>query len=187
MFPIRSCLVALALAAPLPTLAADLPSLPSLALDPQAPPPSWKGLYIGSAVSFSSFKGAKPGVGGEAFAGYDHEFADGLILGLRGTTGFSAINLPGSPYRGVIFVGTDVKLGYDFGQLKPYVVTGVALARPTFSSDPLNAVNGANAFFASGAATQALGSVGAGFDYSLTNNVTIGLEARVGNAGVLGR
>ncbi len=167
--------------------AAELPNLPSLANDPQAAPPSWKGLYIGSAVSFTSLKGAKGGAGGEVFAGYDHRYDNGVILGLRATTGFSAFHLPGSPYKGLSFVGADAKLGYDFGQFKPYVVTGVALARPTFSNNPLDALSAPNAFFSSPAATQAVTSVGAGFDYSITNNVTLGLEARVGDRAWLNR
>ena len=165
--------------------AADLPNLPSLAANPQAPPPSWKGLYIGSQISFSSFKGAKPGVGGAAFVGYDHPFDNGLILGVRASTGYDAVNIPGSPFRGLGFVGTDVKLGYDLGQLKPYVIGGVALARPVYSSNALDPASSANAFFASGAATQAFGSAGFGFDYAITNNFSVGLEARVGSAGAL--
>jgi hypothetical protein len=33
---------------------------------------------------------------------------------------------------------------------------------------------------------QAVGSAGVGFDYALTNNVTVGVEARVNNGGPFG-
>jgi outer membrane immunogenic protein len=181
-------LAALGLAGP--ALAAELPtqsSLPSLAADPGTQAPDWKGFYVGTGVSVVSFKGEKGAVGGDVFAGYDRTFDNNLVLGVRFSTGYNPWLFPGGLYHGFDFAATSVKLGYEMGRLTPYVVTGVALARPTnFGgglADPNNSING---LFAGPGALQAAGTAGVGFDYAITNNVHVGLEATVGNLGPYG-
>ncbi len=66
---------------------ADLPALPSLAIDPQLPAPDWKGFYVGGGVSLGVAKGAKGQVGEDVFVGYDRPLDNGLILGVRFDTG----------------------------------------------------------------------------------------------------
>ena len=63
------------------------------------------------------------------------------------------------------------------GQLTPYLIAGVDLARPTaFSgSSPLDAVN---TVFSGPGAVQAVGTVGMGFQYQVTPNFAFGMEAR---------
>ena len=79
----RFALVALFAAIAAPALAADLPTLPSTGADRQPTEPDWKGFYIGSGVSLSSIRGAKGQVGGDIFAGYDHVYSNGVVLGLQ--------------------------------------------------------------------------------------------------------
>ena len=55
----RFVLVALLAAIAAPAFAADLPTLPSTGADAHPTAPDWKGLYVGSGVSLSAFKGAK--------------------------------------------------------------------------------------------------------------------------------
>jgi opacity protein-like surface antigen len=184
----RLALAFAALALAPPASAADLPtqqSLPSLAADPETQAPNWKGFYVGTELAVASFKGAKGAAGGDVFAGYDHTFDNNLVLGVRFSTGYDPWVFPSGPYRGFDFAETSVKLGYEMGRLTPYVVTGAALAWPTnFGgglADPGATVNG---LFAGPGALQAVGTVGAGVDYAVTNNLHVGLEAVVGNSPV---
>ena len=64
------------------------------------------------------------------------------------------------------------------GQLTPYVIAGVDLARPTrFGSfSPLDNVN---AVFSGPGAVQAVGTVGVGATYRVNNNLSFGVEAIV--------
>jgi opacity protein-like surface antigen len=63
------------------------------------------------------------------------------------------------------------------GQLTPYFIAGVDLARPTnFGTiSPLDAVN--NVFSGPGS-VQAVGTVGMGATYQITPNFSVGVEAR---------
>jgi opacity protein-like surface antigen len=171
-----------------PAFAADLPnqassSLPSLAADPVTQAPNWSGFYVGAGVDVVSFKGAKAQAGGDVYGGYDHRFNNNVILGVRFATGYSPWVFPGGPYRGFSFGETDVKLGYAMGRLTPYVIAGAALARPSYGDDFGDLSQSVNGLFSGPGAVQAVGTAGVGFDYALTNNVTVGLEARVSNGG----
>lgn len=182
-----SALVACGLVAR-PAFAADLPnqassSLPSLAADPVTQAPSWSGFYVGVGVGAVAFKGAKAQFGGDVYGGYDHRFDNNVVLGVRFSTGYSPWAFPSGSYRGLSFGETDVKLGYAMGRLTPYVVTGVALARPSYGADFGDFSQSVNGLFSGPGAVRAVGTAGVGFDYALTDNVTVGLEARVINGG----
>jgi outer membrane immunogenic protein len=168
------------------------PNLPSLALNPQPvnaatnPPPvsPWSGLYVGSEIFASAFKGAKGGIGGAALIGYNHEFSNNLVLGVEAAAGYSPNPFPrggviGFPYQSVLgydFAATNLKLGYDMGRFMPFVTAGVTLATPnSFSSSFLTATDSVNNLFVSPSNARTFGTVGAGFDYALTNNLTIGV------------
>jgi len=174
-----------------PALAADLPNpssspLPSLAADPMTQAPNWSGFYVGAGIDVVSFKGAKAQAGGDVFGGYDHRFDNNVILGVRFATGYSPWAFAGGPYRGFSFGEADVKLGYAMGRLTPYVVAGAALARPSYGADFGDLGQSVNGLFAGPGAVQAVGTAGVGFDYAVTNNLTVGLEARVNNGGPFG-
>jgi len=187
--PTRFALAFAALALAAPASAADLPtqpSLPSLAADPQTQAPNWKGFYVGTELAVASFKGvkdAKGAVGGDVFAGYDHRFDNNVVLGVRFSTGYAPWMFPGAT-RGFDFAETSVKLGYEMGPLTPYVVTGAALARATnFGGGAANLNDSLNGVFAGPGALQAVGTAGVGFDYAVTNNLHVGVEAAVTNGG----
>ena len=156
------------------------PSLPSLALDPQAPPPSiWKGLYAGGDVVVAGLKGSKPMAGGDAFIGYNSRFDNNLVLGVQASTGYAPLIVPFGPFRGFDYSEASATLGYTMGRLTPYVMTGVALAKPDIASGYLSAADSANNVFNGTANLAASGVVGAGFNYALTSNTTVGLAAMV--------
>jgi opacity protein-like surface antigen len=172
---------------PAPSLAApssSASSLPSLALDPQAPPPSiWKGLYVGADIFLSGGgKRSKGLVGGGAYIGYDRRFDNNLVLGIQATTGFAPFSFQRSPFKGYDYVETSAKLGYEMGRVTPYMTVGIALAKPNGAPGAgyLSPTDSANAVFNGGSNLGASGVIGAGVDYALTNNTKIGVAAVVG-------
>jgi opacity protein-like surface antigen len=184
--PKRFVLFAWLAAFPAPALAADLPTLPSTGADSQPAAPDWKGFYVGSGISFSAIKGAKGQVGGDIFAGYDHVYSNGVVLGVQFDTGYDPWVLP-SRMKGFDFATTSVKLGYEMGRFTPYVMAGVGLAKATnFGSGLPNASNSINGMFNGPGAVQPVGTVGVGLDYAVTNNLHVGVEAYVNNGGGLG-
>lgn len=161
--------------------AAELPTLPGDPTQPAAAP-DWKGFYIGSGVSLYSMKGAKGQVGGDVFAGYDRHFDNNFVLGIRFDTGYAPILNLGGRAKGFDYAMTSVKLGYDMGRLTPFVTAGVGAARLThFGSGFPDAANSMNSVFSGPGAVQAVTSVGAGFDYAITNNLHVGAAITVNN------
>ncbi len=177
-------LVALsALAAP--ALAADLPSLPTLAQN-AAPTISdpWQGFYVGTGVSASFAKGLKSAWGGEGFAGYDKTFSNGIVLGVQVDAGYNPWLTPRGAARGFDFAETDVRLGYQMGKLTPFVMTGVALGKETpFATGPQGGAAAVNGLFAAPGELRAAGVVGAGVDYQITDKLKVGVAAYVSNGG----
>ena len=157
------------------------PTLPSLAVNPEAPSP-WAGLYVGSEVEAAFAKGSKPGFGGAAFAGYNREFDNNLVLGIQGSTGYAPFLFAHGPARGFDFAETSVKVGYDMGRLMPYLTAGVALAKPNGFGVPAytGAADSMNSLFSSGGDLSAYGTVGAGFDYQVTDKLTFGMAVSAG-------
>ena len=158
-------------------------TLPSLALDPQAPPPSiWKGLYVGTDLFFSGGRHQKGLVGGGGFVGYDRRFDDNLVIGVEASTGFAPFSLQHGPFRGYDYAEVSGKVGYEMGRVTPYLTAGIALARPNGAPGAgyLSPTDSANAVFNGGGGVGGSGVFGAGFDYALTGNTTIGVAAVVG-------
>jgi opacity protein-like surface antigen len=158
---------------------APTPTLPSLALDPEAPSP-WSGLYVGSEVVAAFAKGSKPGFGGAAYAGYNRELANNLVLGVQASAGYAPYLFASGPARGFNFAETSVRVGYDMGRFMPYVTAGVAFAKPNDFGPPAftGAADSMNSLFSSGGDLRAFGAVGAGFDYAINNNLSFGMEVR---------
>ena len=182
---IRFALAAFLAALGAPALAADLPTLPSTNAEPQPSAPDWKGFYIGSGISLSAVRGAKGQIGGDIFAGYDHVFSNGVVLGAQFATGYDPWALP-NRYSGFDFAESSIKLGYQMGRFTPYVTAGVGLAKATnFGSGLPDANNSINGLFSGPGAVQPVGSVGVGVDYAVTNNVRVGVAAYVNNGGGL--
>ena len=175
----------LAVCAAAPALAADLPTAPAMTVDPSIPAPDyWKGFYVGTGIDAVVAKGQKGQFGGDVFAGYDHNFDNGLMLGVRFDTGYNPYLSPYGHYHGFDFAETDVKLGYQMGKFTPYVMTGVALARGTNFGNPLpDAGSSINGVFSGPGAVQAVGVAGVGVDYAVTNNLHVGVAAYVNNGG----
>jgi opacity protein-like surface antigen len=176
------CGVALVVCLARPARAADDTNAPLPSMIANSQPYSqanpWTGLYAGTEiVGFSG--GHMKGVGGAGFAGYNHEFDNRLVVGIEGSVGFLPLSIQRNPFIGSDFAATRAKLGYDMGRLMPYVTVGVLLAKPKapgFGPGYLGATDTLNGFLNSPSHVQTLGSVGAGFDYAVTDKLTFGLS-----------
>ena len=168
--------------------AADLPTAPSSypALGPGAAgaaPDYWSGLSVSAGVSVWGGKGVRGGVGGETDLNYEHVFDNGIMLGVQASTGYMPYLQSGpgySQFTGGAFAGGSAIVGYNFGQVTPYVITGVDFVRSTrFSNGAFNASDSINSVFAGPGAVQAVGTFGVGVNYRITSNFSMGLEAIV--------
>lgn len=187
---VRSVLAFAALCALVAAAQADevaAPTLPSLALDPQfnaqptAPDPSlWSGLTVGSEISVVSGKGIRGGVGGGGFADYSHAFANNIVVGVQASAGYAPGLFKYGPVAGYDFASTNVKVGYDMGRLMPYLTAGVILAKPNIRGQNgfTTTSNSINDLFA-GSNPKAFTTVGAGFDYAFSNNLSMGIHVSV--------
>ena len=171
-----------------PVAAADLPTAPSSypALGPgaaDAAPDYWSGLSMSAGVSVWGGKGVKGGVGGETDLNYEHVFDNGIMLGVQASTGYMPYLQTGpgySQFTGGAFAGGSAIVGYNFGQVTPYVITGVDFVRSTrFGSSAFNASDSINTVFSGPGAVQAVGTFGVGVNYQITSNFSMGLEAIV--------
>ena len=188
-----ACLSALVCAAAVfiqaaPAAAADLPTAPSSypALGPgaaDAAPDYWSGLSVSAGVSVWGGKGVKGGVGGETDLNYEHVFDNGIMLGVQASTGYMPYLQTGpgySQFTGGAFAGGSAIVGYNFGQVTPYVITGVDFVRSTrFNTGAFNASDSINTVFSGPGAVQAIGTFGVGVNYRITSNFSMGLEAIV--------
>ena len=181
------CAAAVCLSAA-PAAAADLPTAPSNypALGPGAAdvaPDYWAGLSVGAGITVWGGKGVKGGVGGETDLSYEHVFDNGIMLGAQASTGYMPF-LQASPgftqFTGSAFAGGSAIVGYNFGRVTPYVITGVDFIRPTrFGYGAFNANDAVNSVFSGPGAVQAVGTFGVGVNYRVTPNFSMGLEAIV--------
>ncbi len=157
-------------------------TLPTLALEPAPTPSIWTGLSIGTEVfGISGSHGVKGGFGGAVTAGYDREFANNIVLGVGGAVGYTPFAFTNSRARGFDFAQTDVRVGYDLGRLMPYVTGGVALLKPTLGTG-LGAFNASDSFndLVNGSRDlKAVGTVGAGVEYAITNNLHVDVAVSV--------
>ena len=133
----------------LPTAPSSYPALGPGAAD--AAPDYWSGLSVSAGVSVWGGKGVKGGVGGETDLNYEHVFDNGIMLGVQASTGYMPYLQTGpgySQFTGGAFAGGSAIVGYNFGQVTPYVITGVDFVRSTrFSSSAFNASDSINTVF----------------------------------------
>jgi hypothetical protein len=172
--------------------AADLPSAPSSypALGPDAAdaaPDPWAGLSVGAGISAWGGKGVKGGIGGETDLTYEHVFDNGVMVGVQAATGYMPFvwSNPGfTQFAGSAFAGGSAIVGYNFGQVTPYIITGVDFVRPTrFGGGAFDVQDAVNSVFSGPGAVQAVGTVGVGVNYRINSNFSMGIEAIVHNTG----
>lgn len=106
--------------------------------------------------------------------GYNYRFGGKYLFGFEQKTGFAAGgDMPGLA-SGLSFSQTSMKFGYDMGAFKPFVSASFAEAkRPAFGANVFAAPpDAATPYAFSSSAT----SVGAGFDYAITDKLSFGMS-----------
>lgn len=187
-----SCTVAFSLASA--AHAADV-STPAPAPAPALEAPSWTGFYVGAFVGYRSGEIDATECGGGGVigqncatnitldgvsvgftAGYDYEFANGLVLGA-----FAAVPVvpptatATTPLFAPFGISWDVepqyalyvggRLGYAMGDVMPYVVAGASWARVTVTPQPPPAQKSS--------ATHVGAILGGGVEVRLTENISL--------------
>jgi outer membrane immunogenic protein len=160
------------------------PKLPSFVLE-QPPAPTttspWSGFHIGTEVFAFSGKGVKGGVGGGLVGGYSKELPNNFVIGIDFATGYAPFAFRNGPYKGFDYAATTAKVGYDMGRLMPFVTAGFVVAKPNITSGGyLGVTESANDLFNSSSHLQGAATVGAGFDYAVTDKLHMGLAVSVG-------
>jgi opacity protein-like surface antigen len=156
-------------------------ALPTFAQAPSNPSSPWTGLTLGGGISVMGGKGVKGGVGGDAFLGYNKELSNGIVIGVQGVSGYTpSMFSKYSRVNGFDYAGANVTVGYDMGRFEPYVIAGVGFAKANFgppglynSSQSLNDLFNKSSF---GGPLATITTVGAGFNYAVTNNLSMGLS-----------
>ncbi|HMN72062.1 MAG TPA: hypothetical protein PKA55_09375 [Rhodoblastus sp.] len=115
-------------------------------------------------LKFESVKGWNPG--------YDVRMGK-YLFGMEQKTGFAAGGDMLGLASGFSFSGANMKFGYDMGAFKPYMSAAFAETRgPAFGANVFAAPPDAAMPFAFSAQAT---SVGAGFDYAITENLSFGM------------
>ena len=116
------------------------------------------------------------------------EYSDGSFVGFSGGAGFSPAYFPAGWATGPVwgpgwgsgwatgydYATASVRAGQDFGRLRTFVMGELELAKP--SAGPAGAPNALGSIdnvFSGPSRLRARGAVGAGFDYKLTEQLTI--------------
>jgi opacity protein-like surface antigen len=157
-----------------PLFARNLPAQPQ-------EPSIWSGLYVGNEVFAISGKGVKGGFGGAGFIGYDHAFANDVVVGVRADAGYSPSLARWGASRGFDFASANVSVGYEIGRFRPFVAAGVALAKPdVFGRGFTTTSDAVNDLFDQASSVRAYGTVGAGLDYAVTDKLTVSVAVSAG-------
>jgi outer membrane immunogenic protein len=138
----------------------------------------WTGLVMGTQVFAVSGigRGTHGGFGGGGYLGYNKEFDNQIVVGVQASGGY----LPGlynhGP-RGYNYGMANVSVGYDMGRFMPYVTFGVGMANAT---NGLNRAPGGldslDNLFNRGSQSTTLTTVGAGFNYAVTDHLAVGFQ-----------
>lgn len=166
--PILGACAALVAGAPAPAAAWEVinDGLPTFAAAESFKAGSADALDRSSPLKFEAVKGWNPGygyrIGGKYLFGMEQKTglaAGGDMLGLASGFGFSR---------------TNVKFGYDMGAFKPYMSASFAETRgPAFGANVFAAPPDAATPFAF---TSSATTVGAGFDYAITDQLSFGMS-----------
>lgn len=158
-------------------------SLPSFARNPAAFSSSqniWKDL--GEGAEFYSFtnSGAVAWGGAVNHTGYRQKLSNNFFVDFRSSSGHEPTMFQRNNFSGFEFATSQFRLGYDMGRFKPYLGVSAGVA---------NAV-GAQGFVIPGSTvsvlpqqlypTQSFTSVSAGFNYAISNKISVGVGVSVG-------
>ena len=139
--------------------------LPTFAAVESFRPASGAAADLATPLKFEAVKGWNPG--------YDLRMGK-YLFGMDQKTGFAAGGDMLGVASGFGFSRTNMKFGYDMGAFKPYVSAAFSEVKaPAFGANVFAAPPGAATPFAF---TSSATSVGAGFDYAITDKLSFGMS-----------
>lgn len=134
---------------------------------------------IGGAFAFST---PAPGhvFGAANVAGFSQKLDDKLFISVQAVSGYASsfgsgltsFGRLGFGASGFDFTATSVKLGYDAGRFRPYVSAGFASATPVAGYGLSGPDRSLSAALNQPAGQRTTTSLGAGFDYAITGNLS---------------
>ena len=140
--------------------------LPTFAAAESFRPASGNALDASAPLKFEAVKGWNPG--------YDYRIGGKYLFGMEQKTGFAAGGDLLGLASGFSFSRTNMKFGYDMGAFRPYVSASFSEARgPAFGANVFAAPPDAATPFAF---TSSATTVGAGFDYAITDKLSFGMS-----------
>ncbi|CAN7643204.1 outer membrane protein [Aminobacter sp. LjRoot7] len=172
----------------------------NLATEPGSAVYSWTGGYIGGQIGYGfgnadyvyegssdyDYSNDPDGFLGGIYAGYNHQFANGVVLGLEADVAWGGLKdsalAPGdSEYSATTTIdltgSARLRLGYAMDRLLPYVAGGVAFGK--FNFDEYNLGD----FYSSADESLVGWTLGIGAEYALTDNWTLRGEYRYADYG----
>jgi hypothetical protein len=168
-----------------PRLAAAFEAVPYTPLPTLAANP-WAGTPMGAWSGFAArtdFAGLPAGGVFARTAGYNQLVGKNLLLGVATTSFTSPVAFGSGPAFGTDFSATSMRLTYNMGAFKPFFTAGAGFARPNvfgganfaIPADPLANIHDSKSFT----------SVGAGFDYQVSNGLSVGVAVSAGSGQAL--
>lgn len=159
-------------------------SLPAFARNPQAFTQNlsvWNGLQEGQQFYSFTTSGMGRLSGSGTFSGFSQKFSNNVFVDVRAGSGYAPSIFQSNPVSGFDYASTQLKIGYDLGRLRPYVIGSFGAVNPVLSNG-LNIPGGpANTMLNQTAGgTRSFTSVGAGFDYAISNKLSVGVGVSVG-------
>lgn len=143
-----------------------------------------KGKFYSGIEPFSMpmFGGAFGSNSTVAYSGYYKAFKNKAFTDIRVRSGFSPSFSGGSLFGGHDFASVSFKTGYNFGRFRPYVSAGFgALTARKFPATAFSSSDNSHQYlFGPSQGTRSFTRVGAGVDFSVTNNVTLGVSVSAG-------
>jgi opacity protein-like surface antigen len=161
-------------------------ALPLFARAPDAvsrsPQDVWKGFSYGVEAIAVGGKGIKGGFGGAANVAWTRPLDNGVSVGLKAGAGYRPGIWRASPWAamgatGANFAFAEANVAYEFGRVRPWASVGAGVLKPTRHGGFSGGLNALNGLFEPGHRSGYV-EVGAGVDYAVTNNLTIGVAVR---------
>lgn len=161
---------------------AQAPASPSASRDPSE---FWKGFSYGVEAIGVSGKGIRGGVGGAANVAWRKAIDERLSVQIRTSAGYmpgawKGAAFSGSPWgrsgiTGSNFVMSEASVAYEIGRVRPWASLGAGYAKATRFGGFNGGLNAVNDLFSEHGKGSGFVAVGAGVDYAVTNNLTVGV------------
>ena len=125
-------------------------------------------------VAPAQFPGINPG--------YDFRIGQKFLVGVDSRTGFAATDGLFGFAPGFDASRTSMKFGYDMGRFKPFVMSSFAEFRPTIGAASFAGAGAPPGVATPFAPSAKLSTVGAGFDYAITDKLSFGMSVSASQA-----